>query len=329
MIRCHTFRTILLTTSLALLASNVYGQIFSSSSTVDVRNGIDWKIVGGTSFAGGTRGVGDNTRKVGASTQVDPFTSGPYSAGSIQHPLKTLTAAAGTSSTFSAVTVAPTPLSNGAYNYQMSTFAQTNAAPGGLGPFFAQAKANDPQLITTPAVYGLTYSLLSGTQLLTTASGSGTAYLDLLAINVLAEPIMSIELTSNNGGAVVPTIFFNSDPRLSFFQPGTSTPVTPGDIAAIINNPAFQADITSGDGLDVGVSFFDVFLDLSVTLPADAALGATNQSTAMAAVPEPSTFVLLGGTAIATGAVMHFRRKKLTSQFGKKWVAKCPAGRRE
>lgn len=178
-------------------------------------------------------------------------------------------------------------------------------------------------------MYGLTYSLLSGTQLLTTASGSGTAYLDLLAINVLAEPIMSIELTSNNGGAVVPTIFFNSDPRLSFFQPGTSTPVTPGDIAAIINNPTFQADITSGDGLDVGVSFFDVFLDLSVTLPADAALGATNQSTAMAAVPEPSTFVLLGGTAIATGAVMHFRRKKLTSQFGKKWVAKCPAGGRE
>lgn len=140
MIRCHTFRTILLTTSLALLASNVYGQIFSSSSTVDVRNGIDWKIVGGTSFAGGTRGVGDNTRKVGASTQVDPFTSGPYSAGSIQHPLKTLTAAAGTSSTFSAVTVAPTPLSNGAYNYQMSTFAQTNAAPGGLGPFFCASQ---------------------------------------------------------------------------------------------------------------------------------------------------------------------------------------------
>jgi hypothetical protein len=189
--------------------------------------------------------------------------------------------------------------------YSLTLTAKSNTDP--FSPDgYATASGKDPQFIDTAGVFGGTLSIGPGSSVFGTRPGIdiADATFELTAFG-LSDPIASLDIASGNGH-VNATVHFNSDPRLSFFEPGVldsmnqPIPITDTAVKNILESDPY---LGTADGTLTTLDLFTYRYDMSgVTLTADAALGSAGVASAFspgAPVPEPGTYaMMLAGLAL-------------------------------
>ena len=160
----------------------------------------------------------------------------------------------------------------------------------------ATAQAADPQVIDQAGFFVQTIGLRAGTGLFVSSSGleegSAAATFELTADGILPDPMASITLKYDLAGTDV-AVAFNSDPRLQFFEPDASIPLSAGSVRSLLLS---RSELFTEAGLTSDLPLFTVSLDLSDSiLPAGAALGSQLIGSVNAVpVPEATSFSLAG-----------------------------------
>jgi len=277
----------------------------------------DWDAppaAAGVAAPGATATAGSNLRRVGGTTVTDPQTSGTYAKGGASEPFLTLSGTISSATTSSFAFPVKYNAATNTFNYRVSAFASVLVTPVSSSAQ-ASATANDPQFVATPGIFGETLGLNQGSQLFSDSSvtSSASMHFEYDGIGILSSPIASIDISSSEGGPAQATVFFNSDPRLQFFAPGTTTPITASDVASLLDSSSVQSQLASSGGLASDLELFDFNIDLTGTsLSPDAAFGAMTLGQAEGAgapIPEPSAYAAaMGLLALGAAGLRRSRR---------------------
>jgi hypothetical protein len=182
---------------------------------------------------------------------------------------------------------------NGLYPFALKVKATTDV--GLLTPAASSfATGSDPQFVLSKGLFGATLSLDPGSSIFASRPGvdKASAFFELTA-PTLSQPLASITLEAV-AGQVTASVNFAADPRLEFFVPGTTTPVSASQVESLLDGNSALGSVT---GLTNSLALFQYEFDLSNTsLPPDAAFGSTATDSSFSpggsSVPEPPGFVL-------------------------------------
>lgn len=294
-----------LVAGMVLVSAGRAEQIRAEASASWIWSSDDPTPKSGQAAGDGTFTVGQTSVTVGGQTNSDPQKSYKYSGGfesqfvigqggNIDKQLST------GSALDSVKPVGPKPGTN-LYDYTLKAYVL--AAPYLFGSrVSATAQAADPQQIISPGVFGNTLSLGQGSFVYISGShlseGDSEIHLQATAPGILSEPIATIDVVETLTSLDV-NVHFSDDPRLQFFYPGTTTPISETSVKALLTG---SSSLYTASGLTSDLPLFNYQLDLSNTVLTDSSsLGSGAQSYAEAVyVPEPGSSALLAsGVGIA------------------------------
>ena len=287
-------RAVLRTTAglamLLLLCQQSYaGRAYAQSSWL--ADGVDFGEFGWFCGAGGTWTLGENKVKVnGITIDAAGPVSGSYPASDVVVAHGDFGKATGTaySSLLSYTGLGPPYIPCTTYNLYLSA----SADQGGLfGERYASAEAlgSDPQFVLFPYLPGVVSQKLSvdiGSAIFAEVPGvdQANAYFAFTAFD-LVDPLAAVTVFTADDGIVYAEVVFNEDPRLSFLDPDTLTPITAADVKARLEG----STLGTAGGLADPLSLFIYQYDLSGTaLPPDGApFGCQAMNSASASLGNP------------------------------------------
>jgi hypothetical protein len=303
---------LILAALVAMLAPHAAGAVeFTSKAQASWFVDIDNHRTTGTAPGDGTFTLGENSITVGSKTTTVPQGSFKYSDGfqDVEAGAAGQKAPSAWADSYMAPGV-PDEVSN-LSEYSMRAWASAGAAFFGSAAS-AIARAADPQPIDTPGYFAQSLTLSQGSAIYLSdtaglTAGSAETIFSLLAPGVLSSPIATVQLSSDLIG-IHTSVTFNSDSRLQFFAPGSSSPITSSAVAALLLG---TSSLFTDGGLTSDLPLFDYQLDLtSGPLPTGAALASDAVSTALLTpVPEPATWemMLIGSLAVVALGVCRRR----------------------